>query len=88
MTSSVVNVSEGSWRIAPNPTRDRLTLYTSESAQEAHIQLINLSSETVWEKTMRVDAQVDISVADLPSGFYTLLITSDNKRQSLKLVKI
>ena len=88
MTSSVVNVSEGSWRIAPNPTRDRLTLYTSESAQEAHIQLINLSSETVWEKTMRVDAQVDISVAELPSGFYTLLITSDNKRQSLKLVKI
>ena len=88
MTSSVENINEGTWRLAPNPIRNRITLYTSQPIEEAHIQLINLSSETVWEKTMRVDNQVDLSLGEIPSGFYTVLITSDNKRQSLKLVKI
>jgi len=88
LTSSVENVEEGNWSLAPNPSKDIVTLYTNQVTAEARIQLINLAAEKVWEQNMRVDDKVELNLGGLPSGIYTVLITADNKRQSLRLVKI
>ncbi len=88
LTSSVDNVEDGNWSLAPNPTKNIVTLFTNEVTPEAHIQLINLAAEKVWERNMRVDDKAELNLGGLPAGIYTVLITADNKRQSLRLVKI
>jgi hypothetical protein len=90
-TTEVQEISE--WTVAPNPVSNQENIRVSINAKDnftADLVLVDLTGKTVQTITNQIftagNAVVEMSVADLPTGIYTLAIQSDNGISNQRIV--
>ena len=74
------------FEIFPNPTKSWVQIKLPEEYSTAQICLKNLSSQTVLQKTIQKDDQIDLS--DLANGVYLLKIQTGKYIWMEKIVKV
>jgi hypothetical protein len=85
-TLSVDNVTESSFEVYPNPTKDNWTLKTKNSQNIMSVQVFDILGKQVL--SLAPDAsEVSIDASGLKDGIYLTKITTANGSRTLKLVK-
>lgn len=74
--------------IYPNPTSGEITIsFIDDNLQETcHVQIYNLTGQLLEENTFS-GRRFEVSVADLPDGFYVIKINSNEKYAVKKILK-
>ena len=78
-------------QVFPNPSNDIFNIKGSFEQQDVIIKVINLQGQVVRQEVLnsRTQLQEQISLADLPDGFYALFIQfEDNTYYTQKLLKM
>jgi predicted alpha-1,6-mannanase (GH76 family) len=76
-------LSEEPITMYPNPV-DRMLSIRAEDARDSEVQLINSSGKVVLKQKMMTS---ELDVADLPRGFYTIVIEKHGKKEQRRFVK-
>lgn len=72
--------------IFPNPMSDFVTLEFENSVESCKVKIITLTGEEVFSGDYYQSKSISMNL-DLPTGFYLLILESDNKKAALKLIK-
>lgn len=73
----------------PNPvTTDEVTVKLEKTHQNIHYRMVNLTGQTVIQKTKSHVQTLRIDMNRLPPGTYGLLIRTDRQRHRTKVVKL
>jgi hypothetical protein len=84
------SISENDWdlpvELYPNPVEDQVQLKFMGSGTEKNIQIFNHMGQLVFADR-NSEEQINISVANQPSGIYHLIITSKEGNYSQKIIK-
>jgi serine protease AprX len=89
--TSVAPIEIASSQVAPNPFSQApvLSVPTQLMGKQLTMSLIDLTGKLYWTNAVRVNnAQMSLSFAEnLPAGLYFLKLSSDNRTETLKIVK-
>lgn len=77
---------EGVLRVTPNPTNDLLLITFTNGAAANQVQLMDVTGRVVLEQSTNGQAQLTISMKELPSGIY-LLRTVGGTNETIRVVK-
>ncbi len=84
---SVANLATLGVRIYPNPASSQISV-NLQNESNGVVTISSLQGKVLLETTISTGLNT-INVADLPSGVYTLLFTSNNKKQAVaKFIKL
>ncbi|MBE2188835.1 MAG: T9SS type A sorting domain-containing protein [Candidatus Kapabacteria bacterium] len=72
--------------IFPNPMTDFVTLEFENSVESCTVKIITLTGEEVFSGDYYQSKSISMNL-DLPTGFYLLILESDNKKAIVKLMK-
>ncbi len=80
---------QNGYKVFPNPTNDNFkVLLNNKSNFNTSLVLFNPNGQQVAQKLITKNVQeTDFEIDNLPNGIYTLLIITDSKRESFKIVK-
>lgn len=85
--TDALNIGESSaqsLRIYPNPANDQVTIEVKGINQE--IQLINAVGQVVYSQQLSGSQQLIVPTGDLPAGWYSVRVVSDNNVESSRLI--
>jgi endonuclease I len=76
--------------VSPNPSNGAFVLsYNAIKNQNAQVRIFDITGRMVYNKDLKMNAgfnSMDINIAGLSKGIYTLQILAENERQTQKLV--
>ncbi|MFM9984011.1 MAG: T9SS type A sorting domain-containing protein [Flavobacteriales bacterium] len=75
-----------SFQIYPNPSDDQFTISSATYLHNANLQIYDSTGRIVYVSNNLNGSQISIST-DLPSGFYTVIINSDNWSMKKPLIR-
>jgi hypothetical protein len=75
-TASLASIEGITYKVYPNPTTDMFTFTSSEPLQGAVLSVVDGNGKIVMKRSLDGNA-ISVSVADLPSGLYKLLLNDD-----------
>lgn len=75
-------LSKEALSVYPNPVQDKFVVKGLK--EQAHVKMLDMQGKIVLQKQM--DVQEEISADNLPSGVYLLVVYTDKKIETLKLV--
>lgn len=87
---AIVNYKDELFTVYPNPAKDKINVrYNVEEANGAYIEFIDVQGKVVKNQALTHEMiDLEINIADLPSGFYILRMTNAEKSVHYsKLVK-
>lgn len=77
---------KGILSVTPNPTNDLLLITFANGAAANQVQLMDVTGRVVLEQSTNGQAQLTISMKELPSGIY-LLRTVGGTNETIRVVK-
>jgi Leucine-rich repeat (LRR) protein len=76
-------------RLMPNPSRGELQIsFENLPATSVEIRVIDLSGRILLQKTVAAQLQIDLSLSNLPDGFYLVHLQQNGVWSSHKLIKM
>jgi photosystem II stability/assembly factor-like uncharacterized protein len=88
-TAIETELDTANWQIFPNPAQDEVHFSMTDFASmgtDLHFSIWNHLGQKVKELAL-IQGEQTISVADLPSGMYFVIVENDKKRMVKKLIK-
>lgn len=78
---TIVNYKDELFTVYPNPAKDKINIrYNVEEADGAYIEFIDIQGKVVKHENLSYEmVDIEINIADLPSGFYILRMTNSEK---------
>ncbi|OGS78738.1 MAG: hypothetical protein A3D31_01830 [Candidatus Fluviicola riflensis] len=73
------------WLLAPNPAKDEVTIYAFQHSKEAEVSVYSMMGELVLQTTVQGTSALDIS--GFAKGMYVVTLVTDNRLETLRLVK-
>ncbi|MGH1339058.1 MAG: T9SS type A sorting domain-containing protein [Aureispira sp.] len=73
--------------VYPIPTKDFLTIELAEYSDLIAVQVVDISSKVRLENNYYSTDKIILSVQHLPKGVYFVQLTSNNKQQTIKMIK-
>ncbi len=71
--------------IFPNPTKDLLWISTEAGTSIVKVQIINQTGQQIL--TQKIAKASSISLANLPTGIYTVILTDNKNKYYKKVIK-
>lgn len=88
-TVGVNDIELESFKVYPNPVKDRLIINSPYLNSEAYLMVFDMSGKVVInERLKQTGLQTEIDMSDLSSGIYTIQIVNGKNIQSNKFIKI
>lgn len=78
-------ITEGKWRLGPNPASDLLRINMPANDEKVFIQIFNMQGQAMTAKTAQSGDVIDVSW--LRNGLYVIVIEGGGKTTSRKFVK-
>lgn len=78
-------ITEGKWRLGPNPASDLLRINMPANDEKVFIQIFNIQGQAMTNKTFQSTDVIDISW--LRNGLYVLVVEGGGETTSRKFVK-
>lgn len=78
-------ISEGKWRLGPNPASELLRINMPANDEKVFIQIFNMQGQAMTAKTAQSGDVIDVSW--LRNGLYVIVIEGGGKTTSRKFVK-
>ena len=89
-SSSLNEIAQTEFTIAPNPAKDQLTITFQDTRQQDYsLKIFSVEGRMIFEKTLRLSPgqrNHDIDVSSLLPGFYLLYIASCNQNCTKKII--
>ena len=86
--SSTMAINEMSlsnyFKVFPNPTNSFITI-SSQLAVDATFEILDIKGKLLFQGKVENNSKIDIS--QLQSGFYLIKISSENQKQTFKIIK-
>jgi Secretion system C-terminal sorting domain/FG-GAP-like repeat len=79
------NAEPQQWLLAPNPAKEEVTIYAFGHSKQAQVAVYSMLGELVLETTVQGTSSLDIS--GFGKGMYVVTLVTDNRRETLRLVK-
>ena len=87
---TALSVSENelmNFRFFPNPTTDHLHFSFQEPHPSIQIQLVDMKSQLIRERTFANTKDVLFEMRDIAKGMYMVLVTKEHQTFPLKVIK-
>ncbi|HLU86945.1 MAG TPA: T9SS type A sorting domain-containing protein [Taishania sp.] len=84
---SIESISKAQiFSVFPNPTTGIIQL-KSEELHDASVQIIDEAGRIVWENNYQNLLTTDINLTSFADGLYSIIVTSGNSIQNIKIIK-
>jgi hypothetical protein len=76
-----------SWKIYPNPVKDKLTIESeSQTTEEINASLFNVQGQEIFQLE-KLEQQQTLELGELPSGLYLLKLQSSSGQETIKIIR-
>lgn len=73
--------------LAPNPTKDVITIQMDQWYAEMDFTLVNIAGQRVWAEQGISGTSYAVDMSNLEAGIYFMLLTLDGKTEAMRIVK-